>query len=198
MKRMLPTATVIDYLDHHEGAFVAILTLALVLVTIYYAIQNQHMVGEMAAGRRQAVLPKLALGFHRLGPTIVTIAIKNVGLGAALSVDVRMIYDPLPGKDGHEIRWRWPILAPGEQMDFMPPVDLQESLNSIPATYQAIRLEGTCTDATGREHEVEDEYGDLSEWRDLLGKAHARFTQPEPEKRLADALHNKFKDLLKP
>jgi hypothetical protein len=194
---MFPTATIINYLDHHEGAFVAILTLALVLVTIYYALQNQRMVREMASARRQAVFPRLVLGFHRLGPDVLTVAIKNAGLGAALGIDVRMIYERLDGSDQKEVRWRWPILTPGEQVDFMPPgVDLQGNLNSIPATYRAIRLEGSCADATGRTHRVEDEYSELSEWREVLGQAHARFTQPDPEKRWADAFYEKFKKVL--
>lgn len=198
MNAMAPTATIITYLDAHEGAFVAILTLALVLVTIYYAIQNQRMVGEMAAGRRQAVLPKLAIGLHRLAPTVVTIAIKNVGLGAALGIDLRMIYEPLAGGQAKEVRWRWPMLGPGEQFDFMPPGELNNNLNTMPATYSSIRLEGSCIDATGQDHPIQDEYEDLSEWRELLGNARQRFTQPDAEKRWADAFFDKFKNVLKP
>jgi hypothetical protein len=51
-------AEVIDYLDEHSGSMTALLTLALVLVTIYYTSQNRRMVHEMAATRKLTVLPK--------------------------------------------------------------------------------------------------------------------------------------------
>jgi hypothetical protein len=54
----------VDWLDKHDGSAVAVLTLLLVLTTIYYAWQNRRMVKEMEAARRLTLLPKLALKIH--------------------------------------------------------------------------------------------------------------------------------------
>ncbi len=132
----MPFATIIDYLDEHAGAFTALLTLALVAVTIYYAIQNYRMVGEMAKARRATIRPTLAIEFHRIGPTAITVAVRNVGPGAALDIDVRMIY--VPARDSGELverRWRRKVLMSGEQYDFFPPGALDGNLNALPATY---------------------------------------------------------------
>lgn len=90
----VPSATVIDYLDKHSGASTALLTLALVLVTIFYAVQNRRMVGEMAKTRALAILPKLAVEFLHIGPNVMNVAVKNVGPGPALTVDIELTFDP--------------------------------------------------------------------------------------------------------
>jgi hypothetical protein len=105
-------------LDRHQGASTALLTAVLILVTIYYAFQNRAMVKEMKHARDAALLPKLALDFHRLAPTAMTAAIKNVGPGAAVDIDVRLVWDAIGGGPAPERRWRRSILSPGEQTDF--------------------------------------------------------------------------------
>lgn len=190
-------ATVIRYLDQHSGAFTALLTLALVGVTIYYAIQNRRMVAEMREARNAGILPKLGLEFHRLGPTAMTVAIRNVGPGAALDVDIRARFEPVEStREAPEFRWRRNILGPGEQYDFLPPGDLSDNLNTLTAAYQAVRLEGSMRDAAGTTHVVDEAFDDLPEWRSVLHQARQRFTDPAPERRLAEALHNRFKQPL--
>jgi hypothetical protein len=190
----VPSATIINYLDDHAGAFTALLTLALVLVTSYYAVQNHRMVLEMRRTRNAAVLPKLALEFHRLGPAAMTVEIRNVGPGAALDLDVRVVFEPREGDQAEpEFRWRRNILSPGEQADFMHPGELNDSINTLPATYRAIRLVGSMKDATGATHEVDEAFENLAEWRELLHDAHQRWTEPDAERRLAKALDEKFK-----
>ena len=190
---MIPSATVIEYLDDHAGAFTALLTAALILVTTYYAVQNRRMVKEMARTRELSILPKLALEFHRLGPTAMTVAVVNVGPGAALAIDVRMIYEP-SDEGGHdeERRWWQNVLASGERRDFMPPGELNGNLNTLTATYRAIRLVGTMKDAAGKTHVIDEAFAELSEWREVLGGAHQRFVAADPERRLAEELAKKF------
>lgn len=174
------------------------LTAALVLVTIYYALQNRRMVAEMRRARGLAILPKLALDFHRLGPTTVTLAIKNVGPGAALGVDVKVVWEPLAAGERTENRWRRNVLAPGEQADFMPPgVGLSGNIDSLPTKYRRVRLVGTMVDAAGEKHEVSEVFDELPEWREVLGDAHQRFVAADPERRLAEALHKQFETQLK-
>jgi hypothetical protein len=190
----LPLVTVISYLDGHQGAFTALLTVALIAVTIFYAIQNVRMVNEMAKTRKLAVLPKLMVEFHRVGPAAALVAIKNVGPGAALDVDVTLVYDAAVGGDeSPKQRWRRNILSSGEQFEFIPPGDLNDNINTIPLAYKEIRLTGEMTDATGARHIVNEFFADLPEWRAVLHEARQRWVAPDPERRLADELSKKMK-----
>jgi hypothetical protein len=49
-----PLASIITSLDKHQGASTAVLTAVLVAVTVYYALQNKRMVGEMQRARELA------------------------------------------------------------------------------------------------------------------------------------------------
>jgi len=189
-------ATFVDYLDDHAGAFTALLTVVLILVTAYYAAQNRRMVKEMAATRELSILPKLALEFLRLGPTAMDVLVKNVGPGPALDIDVRLIFEPRGGgnADREERRWRRNLLAPGEQKDFLPPGDLNDNLNRLPQEYQHVRLAGTMKDAANKTHAVDEIFADLPEWRDMLGRE--RFVGL-PEREFAQAFANKFEKPLK-
>jgi hypothetical protein len=190
----LPSATILDYLDQHAGAFTALLSLVLIVVTAYYALQNRRMVKEMERTRELSLLPKLALEFHRLGPVTVTLAIHNVGPGSALDVDVRMIYKPADERGvAAERLWRRNVLVSGGRYDFFPPGELGDSINSVPATYSEIRLVGSMRDANGTRHEVDEVFADLPKWREVLRSAGQRFASDDPERRLADAFADRFR-----
>jgi hypothetical protein len=187
----MPVATLIDCLDDHAGAFTALLTAVLIIVTAYYAVQNRRMVKELAAARELSILPKLALEFLRLGPTAMDVLIRNVGPGPALDLDVRLIFEPRPGGTAgrEERRWRRNLLAPGEQKDFLPPGSLNDNLNRLPQEYQEVRLVGSMKDAVGKTHAVDEVFADLPEWRGMLGRE--RFVTL-PERELAEAFAKKF------
>jgi len=178
MIRAVIAGTIIDSLDRHAGAWTAILTFVLVVVTAFYALKTFDMAREMKRARDATILPKLALDFHRLGPTTMTLLVQNVGPGAALEVDVRAVWEPLADGDAVERRWRRNTLASGDQADFMPPGDLNDNLNSLPKTYRSVRLVGVMKDAAGTEHKVDDLFDDLAEWREILGKANQRWVKP--------------------
>jgi hypothetical protein len=193
-------ADVVDYLDRHAGAFSALLTLALVAVTIFYAIQNRRMVGEMANANAMTILPKLAIDFHRIGPNTVEVLIQNLGLGPALDVDVSLSFDPLADRPlpADNRRYRRNVIAPGERERFLPPGDLNANMDRLPREYAAIRLGGSMRDAAGNEHVVAEVFDRLVEWRELLHDATVAWIQPDAEKRLADALADKtVKPLIK-
>lgn len=186
--------TVIDFLDKHPGATTALLTAVLVLITAFYAFQNWRMAVEMRRSRETAILPRLALGFYRLGRTAISTEIRNVGPGAALSVDVELTYIPIDESAQSESRRvRYPLLASGHYVDLFPPGELNDNLNHIPATYKSITLRGSMFDAAGNELTVKEEFGDLAEWRKLLGDAKQRFVDPSAERRLAEAFASRFK-----
>lgn len=52
---VIPSATVVNWLDKHQGVASAFLTAVLVVVTIYYAVQNRRMVLEMERARTLAI-----------------------------------------------------------------------------------------------------------------------------------------------
>jgi hypothetical protein len=187
------TATVTTYLDNHSGAATVLLTAILVVINAYYAFQNWQLRQETRKGRAEAIRPKLALEFHRLAPTVTTIAVRNVGPGVAFAVDVKIAFVPHEGDAASEQRWRANILESGAQGDFMPPGDLNDNLNGLPSMFREIRLSGTLKDTDGIEHAVQDEVVDLADWREALHDARQRFTQAEPERRLAEALEKPIK-----
>jgi hypothetical protein len=196
--RNVVLASILDFLDEHQGSLTALLTAGLVLVTCYYAWQNRRMVTEMARTRELAVLPKLSIEFLRLGPTAMDVAIKNVGSGPALAIDVRLAFEARDGAPigTEERRWRQNILAPGEQKDFLPPGELNANLDTLPARFQRIRLIGTMRDATGKTHAIDEVFDDLPEWREVLGGARQRFVGL-PERELAQAFEKRFETPLR-
>jgi hypothetical protein len=186
-------ATVITYLDKHSGAATVLLTAILVVINAYYAVQNWQLRQEARRAREEAVRPKLAIEFHRLGPTATTIAIRNVGPGVAFAIDVKLSFVPQTGDGVHERRWRANILESGAQADFLPPGELNDNLNGLPAVFREIALSGTLKDADGVEHSVRDEVVDLADWREALHDARQRFIQADSERRLAEAFEKPIK-----
>jgi len=191
-------ADLFDFLDQHQGASTAILTFALVAVTIFYALQNRKMVREMKKARDAAVLPKLALDMHALGPNLFDLAIKNVGPGAALDIDVRTEWVPIdesaspPGA-----RWRRNVMASGEQVELFPPDKRSGGMESMPDIYEEVRLLGEMRDAVGNRHQVDERFEELPEWGQLVKEAQQSWKPPEPERRAAEAMHKKFDQPLK-
>jgi hypothetical protein len=104
-----------------------------------------------------------------------------------------MAFVPLQGDTAFEQRWRANILESGRQADFLPPGDLNDNLNGLPSLFREIRLSGTLKDADGIEHLVQDEVVDLADWREALHDARQRFTQADPERRLAEAFDKPIK-----
>lgn len=94
-----------------NDAAIIVMTAALVLVTAYYAWQNRQMVQEMRAARAVSVLPKVVVRWTYVGPGIGLPHITNVGVGAALDVDVELAFEP---GGGFKRRWRSAVLTPGD------------------------------------------------------------------------------------
>lgn len=66
------------------------------------------------------------------------------------------------------------------------------NLESLPETYKEVRLHGTMSDAVGNPHKIDARFEDLPEWGQLLKSARQSWKPPEPERRAADAMSNKF------
>jgi len=194
----MPVASVTHFLDQHQGAVTTVLTAVLLCVTFFYAWQNRKMVKEMQQARSATILPKLALEFHRLGPMVVDLAIRNVGPGAALEIDVEVEWVPTHASGaGKGVAWRRNLLSPGEQVELFPPGDLNGNIDTLPREYREIHLHGSMADAAGRKYLVDEKFGKLPEWREVIGDARESWKPPQPEKRAADALYQKFEHPLK-
>jgi type VI protein secretion system component VasK len=53
-RQMLETGSIVSWLDNHQGFATVVLTVALMLLTVYYAYQNRRMASEMRSTREEA------------------------------------------------------------------------------------------------------------------------------------------------
>lgn len=201
MELQLVAADLVGFLDEHQGVSTAILTAVLILVTICYAAQNRKMVKEMAAARKIAVLPKLALEWTMTSSTIALPTLHNVGPGPALDVEVAIHYKPLPGQEQKlkVRRWKANLMAPGESKQFLPlEDDFSGSMTTdeMASTYSEIDLTGECRDVLGNTYPVEDRLEDIAEWKRVSGEAIARWLDPDAQKRQAKANAEAWKPLI--
>ncbi len=158
----------------------AVLTGVLVMVTVYYAYQTHLTVEEMKAGRSAQVFPHLIPTIKMYGGGGGVLRVTNAGPGPALAVDVRLVLEP----GGKERPWKTPVVAPGEQHEFVPEPDGPNglmSLDALTAKYSTYRLHGTYKDALGTPHTV-DESLDIREfWETTKAVEHLR-----PDDHIAD------------
>lgn len=181
-----------------------ILTAVLVVITGYYAWQNRKMAAEMAAARRVTVLPKLAIDWTMVSPTIAFPTITNVGPGPALDVEIAIEYVPLPGQENkRKVRqWTANLMVPGESKQFLPiEKDHSGSMQTkeLAETYAMVRLTGKFHDVLRNTHVADDALEDIAEWRRTSEEAITRWQDPDPIKRqakeVAEQLEKRFKPL---
>jgi len=80
---------VIDFLDQHSGAVMAVLTLAYVLTTLLIFWANYRAVREMRAARIASVRPSIAVYLDAPDGGIAFLVIENKGLSTAYRVRIR-------------------------------------------------------------------------------------------------------------
>ena len=80
---------VIDFLDQHSGAVMAVLTLAYVLTTLLIFWANYRAVREMRSARIASVRPNLAVYLDAPDGGIAFLVVENKGLSTAYHVRVR-------------------------------------------------------------------------------------------------------------
>jgi dCMP deaminase len=130
------------------------LTLVLVLITGYYAVQTRLTVGEMRAARGAQVLPKLVAGFRVVGPLVMYPRVANIGPGTALDIECKLKLEP----NGQEWRWRWALLASGESQEFSPSAPhpdgtpFQPYIEQFEKHYTHFSLDAVYRDAMGKRH----------------------------------------------
>jgi hypothetical protein len=145
---------------------ISVLTAVLVVATIYYAAQTRATVREMKAARSAQVLPRLVPTLAKLPGAQVLLRVVNAGAGPAFGVDVELTLEP----GGEPIRFVAPVMAPGEYQDFFAPgkgpASTEIQLAAISSVYTTLHLQGTCSDALGESHPV-DEPLDLGHFADV-------------------------------
>ena len=154
-----------------------LLTAVLVLVTGYYAWQNQRM-REMRRSRELSVRPQLALDFERLGGTAAAVVVSNVGQGTALDSDLTITFAPKNGSEPDVRHWQPAVLVPGASQRFFPPVQ-QLDMNALAATYASATVAGSTHDTLGGCHEVQVEVPTSPN----AGRKHADCSETIPLKR---------------
>jgi len=164
-----------------------VLTGVLVLVTAYYAWQNQRMVGEMRRSRELSVLPKLAVDLRLQGPTFAQVQVLNVGPGPALAVDLRIAFEPSVdgGEEREERPWEANVVVPGDGPVFDPPD--AAVMDAFTAGYKQVRVTGSMQSATGEHYDVEEVLDDLAgRWERL--QASEQVLDREPNERITRQL----------
>lgn len=171
------------------------LTLALVLITAFYAWQTQQTVREMKTSRRLSVLPDLRPDLHTSAVgNVATFSLTNTGQGPAIDVNVRLIYKATRAVAGTttEYTWRAHTIAPGERHEFYPPMVEDEqptTIDQLVDHFSEFRVRGEMKDSMDTVHSVDLELDRFKEYRDIEQESgHARSL--DPATRTADALQN--------
>ncbi|MDX6705499.1 MAG: hypothetical protein QOI48_1345 [Solirubrobacteraceae bacterium] len=138
----------------------AVLTLALVAITAWYAISTRQMVDEMRRGREQAQRPAMALDVNTIGPKYGLARITNVGAGAAFDVRLTLRLE-LRGGGVDERVWEAPVILSGGGESFFGPPD---DRNVLSGAVSRIGLTGTMRDSLGQTVEVSEQIADLVGW----------------------------------
>jgi hypothetical protein len=163
-----------------------ILTGFLAAAALVYAGFAGWAAWEMRETRRLSVRPKLALQVLPHGPTHGHLALKNLGPGAALEVDVTLRFEPL----GESRPWRTDVLVPGEQAEFefpSPAVDAPPfSFADLERDKVRVLLQGSARDVGWKKHTVWDEV-DASAWSSTVERSRQLYVKP-PMQRIADEL----------
>jgi hypothetical protein len=146
-----------------------VLTLALVVVTIYYAWQTRQTVAELRRARSASVLPRITVSIRTLSAGVGWVKLSNVGPGAALDVDARMTLIP----NGWEIPWRAHVVAPGEYHEFIPtPADDPNAqlgyLDRLIERFDHIHLVATYKDALGGSYTTDESIEIRDWWRGVV------------------------------
>ena len=157
----------------------ALVTLLLVLVTGYYAMQTRRTVSEMRKATVAQFRPHLKLSLDFMGPVSIMMKITNVGRGAALNVDIRFWTSRNNIK-----QWSVSVLEAGDYERFFIPTTPgkhRKSMNYFKQNPTVLKMEGSHTDIPGENHQVEDEI-DLTRFVKQVAGVSQLYREPELQK----------------
>jgi hypothetical protein len=82
--------------------------IVLIIISAIYIIQNHIVVSEMVQARKASSEPYLKPVLQNIGPIAAKLVLKNVGIGPAFDIDLKII--PRPIKQERHFKER--VLAP--------------------------------------------------------------------------------------
>jgi hypothetical protein len=171
------------------GALLA--SIVLIVVTFAYVVLTGDMVREARQARLDAVRPALGIRIDSVGPVNSLVAVASVGQGAAIDVDITITYHPdKPGGHTHSVRWRTPLMAPGQFAQFMPKDQngvVQLNTQTLVGMFSKVTVTGTIKDAGGTTHPVDLTLDDVPGWQQLLASSSQRYLEPAAD-RIASTL----------
>lgn len=158
---------------------------ALVLVTLFYAIPTWRTVAEMRRTRLLSIRPRVALDVKNLGAGLGLITVGNIGQGPATDVHAVLTFEGF----GERRKVAFHTLSPGEMHQFIAPRNAGNEImrmDELTSVTELVSLKGTMRDGLGHEHPI-DERIDLAEvWE--ITKSSNRRLEPDHAKEIADNL----------
>jgi hypothetical protein len=136
---------------------------------------------EMEEARRLGVRPHLTLEPVLVAPTYATLALRNLGPGAARNVTLQLEFEPV----GDVREFSTPVMPTGRAEQFLPPKSVND-LDAARAAGMITRVTGSMEDLYGERLRV-DLVFEWAPWIDKLTKARRR-TYEEPLRPIVKAL----------
>ncbi len=158
---------------------------ALVLVTLLYAIPAWRMAREAERTRLLSILPRVALGVKNLGAGIGFITVGNIGKGSAVNVRATLTFEGLG--ESREVAFH--ILSEDETNEYMPKFGEGGEflrMDELTANCKHVSLIGVMEDALGNEHEINERIDLWNVWE--ITKTSHRHLPPDYERQTADSL----------
>lgn len=165
-------------------AALVVLTAALVLVTAVYAYFTARMVTEQREGRLLSIRPTIALDIAMRSGTLGEIAVRNLGPGHAVGLELVFTFEPLPERRS----WTAHTILAGDERRLQPPKSDAGLMHMPELSEQGVRVRasGAVTDVLGQGHEINEEL-DLRGWWELAVDARERLSR-DPLERIANAI----------
>ena len=124
----------------------------LIGISVIYIIQNYRIRREMIQARKTSSEPYVKPILQNVGPVAVKLVLKNVGLGPALDLDIKITSKPVEG----ERHWTHRVLAPGDFTSFFPPHTIME-MEKLVENFELMRFEGTYKTLYGDVRNISEE-----------------------------------------
>jgi hypothetical protein len=143
-----------------------LLTAALVVTTLAYAVFTAKMVSEMRKTRQLSIRPRFGLLVRAVDPNVGLVEIRSLGPGTALHASLQLAQEP--ASNAEQRPWKAPVFSPGEKARLRPlaPADNSSgySIQDLADAHVSLRLTGTMLDIDGNEHEVNEEFDAATWW----------------------------------
>jgi hypothetical protein len=152
----------------------ALANVLLVGVTLWYAKSTSGMLKEMRVARAAQLLPKVLVTIWHRPAGHGFLRLLNAGAGPAFDVKVELTLEP----NGPSRSWSAKLVTPGESHDFVPSPEEEPNgllgLNDLTSRYTHVRLSGSCRNALGDEHPIEEQMEIRDYWRQMKSAEHIR------------------------